>query len=46
MELPSFIPTLEDLKNLVTESNFSKDDIELQSKIASQVGYDDFNHYL
>ena len=46
MELPSFIPTFEDLKNLVTESNFLKDDIELQSKIASQVGYDDFNHYL
>jgi hypothetical protein len=46
MELPSFIPSFEDFKNLATESNFSKDDIELQSKIASQVGYDDFHSYL
>lgn len=46
METPDFIPTLSDLKNLVTESNFSKEDIELQSNTASEVGYDNFDHYL
>jgi len=46
MEFSKFIPTLSDLKSLVNESNFSKEDIELQSKIASKVGYDDFDHYL
>lgn len=46
MEFSKFIPTLSDLKSLVNESNFLKEDIELQSKIASEVGYDNFEHYL
>ncbi len=46
MEFSEITPSLSYFKSLVNESNFSKDDIELQSKIAYEVGYDNFDLYL
>ena len=46
MEIPEFIPSLTDFKNLVNVDNFSQVDIDLQNKTSSTVGYDNFEHYL
>ncbi len=46
MEFSEITPSLSEFISLVNESNFTKEDIELQSKTASKVGYDSFEHYL
>jgi hypothetical protein len=46
MEIPEFIPSLTDFKNLVNVDNFSQVDIDLQNRTSSTVGYDNFEHYL